>query len=116
MEGPIAATGSDSGTALESEAVDADADADDGDADSDVADAASDADDASLDGGPSDGSFACGEQSCASGDACVLEGGKTYSCMPMNGCSAGCACLAVVLGCLGGTCGTESGHLLLKCP
>lgn len=60
--------------------------------------------------------FRCGDLYCGPGDACGIRKDDTYFCRPLNGCTLGCACLDVLLGCLiGGQCGVEDGHLVVKC-
>lgn len=61
------------------------------------------------------GTFACGDHVCVDGDYCAVSGSgsnATYECRSGASCTL-CLC---ALACLGGTCGTENGHLVTRCP
>ncbi len=63
--------------------------------------------------------YQCGYRFCSSGDFCAINGtgaNATYDCMPLSGCVLGCLCTQALLKCLGGTCSTEDGHVITRCP
>lgn len=63
------------------------------------------------------GAYRCGYQFCTSSEYCLIEGSDantTYECKSLNGCTLGCLCQ--LLSCVGGSCSTESGHVVHRCP
>ncbi|MBX3229437.1 MAG: hypothetical protein KIT84_17535 [Labilithrix sp.] len=65
---------------------------------------------------PPAGAYTCGYRVCTDAEYCAVTGsepGATYECRPRASCTL---CLCVVLSCLGGTCATEDGHIVTRCP
>lgn len=59
--------------------------------------------------------FACGYLYCQTNEPCLITGSgasTTYQCGSSGSCSL-CLC---ALGCAGGSCGNENGHVVLRCP